>query len=203
MTSSPPTYDNNELEEPDTTIETPEQGEDEIEARRELAALQDSLRHATDQWTRCQADLQNYRKRVDKERSEWVQSGLAPMVRSLLPILDDLDRAFLTLPPLFAQLTWTEGIALVGRKLLVTLEQYGLKEIGALGQLFDPAKHQAVLEGQTKDVPDGHVMAVLQKGYMFGDKVLRPSLVQVARSPQPAAAGDDHGPEHAADETAK
>jgi molecular chaperone GrpE len=106
------------------------------------------------------------------------------MIVHLLPILDDLERAFQTAPFPLSTLTWTEGLALIDRKLQLVLQQQGLKEIEAVGHPFDPSRHQALLEEQTTAYPDGHVTAVLQKGYMLDDRVLRPAMVKVARNAQ-------------------
>jgi molecular chaperone GrpE len=186
MTEPLPTAKENEQEQAQSTA-SGDTAPDRLAAlEQQLAKAQESHRYATEQWKRCEADLQNYRKRIEKERAEWIQSSLAALVRSLLPVLDDLDRAFQTLPPTLSQLTWTDGLALVDRKLVVTLEQQGLKEIDALGKPFDPARHQGLSEGESKGLPDGSVMAVLQKGYLFNDRVLRPALVQISRRSQSA-----------------
>jgi molecular chaperone GrpE len=147
----------------------------------ELEKQKEQSGYHLEQWKRTAADLQNYRKRVEKERGEWLQSGQATLVSQLLPVLDDLERAFLTLPVALNGFTWTEGLALIDRKLQLVLQHNGLKEIEALGRQFDPSRHQAILQEQTTEVPDGQVLAVLQKGYILHDKVLRPAMVKVAR----------------------
>ena len=147
----------------------------------ELERQKEQSGYHLEQWKRTAADLQNYRKRVEKERGEWIQSAQAALVSQLLPVLDDLERAFLTLPVALSGFTWTEGLALIDRKLQLVLEHNGLKEIEALGRQFDPSRHQAILQEQTAEVPDGQVLAVLQKGYTLHDKVLRPAMVKVAR----------------------
>ena len=150
----------------------------ELETQRELA------RRNLDQWKRAAADLQNYRKRVEKERSELLKFGPAGLMKTLLPVLDDFERALQTCPDPCYRLTWTEGIALIDRKLQLVLEQQGLREIEALGKPFDPASHEAFLEEENTTYPDGHVSAVLQKGYMVHERVLRPAVVKVARKAQ-------------------
>lgn len=182
----------------------------EGEEAADLKALQQELKkqkeqsdHHLEQWKRTAANLQNYRKRVEKERAELLKSGQAALIAQLLPILDDLERAFQTLPFALSSFTWTEGLALIDRKLSLILEQQGLQEIDALGKPFDPALHQGLLEEETTAYPDGHVMAVLQKGYMLRDRVLRPAMVKVARNersnaaPDSVDAGDESSPETA------
>jgi len=157
----------------------------DIEAlQQELEKQKEQSEYHLEQWKRTAANLENYRKRVEKERAELLKTGQAGLIAQLLPILDDFERAFQTLPFALNSFTWTEGVALIDRKLSLILEQQGLKEIDALGKPFDPALHQSLLEEETTAYPDGHVMAVLQKGYMLHDRVLRPAIVKLARNKQ-------------------
>jgi len=165
----------------DTTEERAEPVAVEV-LQQEIENLKEQSKYHLDQWKRAAANLENYRKHVEKERGELLQLGQATLIAQLLPVLDDLERAFLTLPTSLRSFTWTEGIALIERKLDVILERHGLKEIEALGKPFDPALHQSVLQEETTAYPDGHVAAILQKGYMLHDKVLRPALVKIARN---------------------
>lgn len=169
----------------------------DIEAvRKELEQQRQRAEHNLDQWKRAEADLQNYRKRVEKDRSELVKFGTAGLMRALLSTLDDLERALQTLPEACHRLTWAEGMLLIERKLQLTLQQHGLKEIEALGKPFDPSMHEALQEEETTACPDGHVSAVLQRGYMLHDRVLRPAMVQVAKG-EPAtfpAGAEDQSP---------
>jgi molecular chaperone GrpE len=150
--------------------------------QRELEEQKKLAKHNLDQWKRTAADLENYRKRTEKERGELIKFGAAGLIKTLLPVLDDFERALQTCPDPCYQLTWTEGVALIDRKLRLVLEQQGLREIEALGKPFDPAMHEALLEEKTSAHPDGHVSAVLQKGYMLHDRVLRPAMVKIARN---------------------
>jgi molecular chaperone GrpE len=186
--------------------EAAEEGEEAADLKalqQELEKQKEQSDYHLEQWKRTAANLQNYRKRVEKERAELLRSGQAALIAQLLPILDDFERAFQTLPFVLSSFTWTEGLALIGRKLSLILEQQGLKEIDALGRPFDPAVHQGLLEEESTAYPDGHVMAVLQKGYMLHDRVLRPAMVKVARNelssatPGSAETGDESGPETA------
>ncbi len=157
---------------------------EEIAALREELQKQTELaKHNLDQWKRAAADLANYRKRMEREREEEIRLANAGLMARLLPVLDDLERAFQTLPADLRGLTWFEGIAFIERKLCVTLEQMGLQEIEALGKTIDPTEHQAVLTEETTAYPDDQVMAVLQKGYRLHNQVLRPAMVKVAKNP--------------------
>jgi len=127
-------------------------------------------------WKRAQADLENLRKRADQEKQDLSVFANAMLVSSLLPILDDLERAFDTIDASLAGLTWVEGLKLIYRKLLSALEAQGLSVIKTAGQTFDPKYHEAIMQ-----VPgeEGNVVGELQKGYLFRDRVIRPALVKV------------------------
>jgi molecular chaperone GrpE len=148
----------------------------ELEKQKELAK-----RHL-DGWKRAAADMENYRKRVEREQAELARFGHAVLLMRLLPVLDDLERAFQTLPTELNGFTWVEGLALIDRKLRVALESQGLQEIEAVGKPFDPLLHEAVLQQESTTHPDGQVIATLQKGYKLHERVLRPAMVQVARN---------------------
>jgi len=150
--------------------------------RKELAALQAKSAEYLDGWQRARAELANYRKRVEREQAEFSKYANGTLITRLLPILDDLQRAFQTLPADLRGLTWVEGIALIERKLNAILESEGLSVIEAVGQHFDPTIHQAVLQEETDQHEDGVVIAEFQKGYKLYDRVLRPSYVKVAKN---------------------
>jgi len=164
--------------------ESPQHGADapDVEAlQQELEEARAQSRHHLDQWKRSAANLENYRKHVEKERADLVKLTKASVIVQILPVLDDLDRAFATIPFDLRSFTWTEGLALIDRKLQAILEQQGLEEIDESGVPFDPTQHQAMLEEHTDEYSDGHVMAILQKGYKLDGRVLRPALVKIAR----------------------
>ncbi|MBI3978721.1 MAG: nucleotide exchange factor GrpE [Chloroflexi bacterium] len=143
-------------------------------------------------WQRAEADLINYRRRVEQEKTELVKHANAALIRKLLPVLDDLDRAMSNAPAGVAQTPWFEGLRLAQRKFLGAIESEGVTPIDNVGQPFDPRSEEAVLH---EPGPEGTVTAVLQKGYRYDDRVLRPALVKVG-SGQPApngpAADDEH-----------
>ena len=97
------------------------------------------------------------------------------LVSSLLPILDDMERAFDSLDTNLAGLTWVEGLKLVYRKLVSTLEGQGLSSISTVGERFDPTLHEAVMQAAGEE---GVVVGELQKGYRFHDRVIRPAMVK-------------------------
>ena len=134
-----------------------------------------------DQWKRSAAEFSNYRKRNEKERGELIKFTNALLITRLLPVLDDLERAFQTLPENMRHFTWTDGVALVHRKLEAILEQEGLKAIEARGNPFDPTLHQSIMYEETTEFDDGIILEELQKGYELNERVIRPSLVKVAK----------------------
>ena len=134
-----------------------------------------------DQWKRSAAEFSNYRKRNEKERGELIKFTNALLITRLLPVLDDLERAFQTLPENLRHFTWTDGVALVHRKLEAILEQEGLKAIEARGNPFDPTLHQSIMYEETTEFDDGIILEELQKGYELNERVIRPALVKVAK----------------------
>lgn len=166
----------------EATTQAEEKPEDIASLQQELEKQKKLAEYHLEQWKRTAADLENYRKRVDKERADWLKFGQASLFTQLLPILDDFDRAFQTLPSVLQSFSWIEGLALIDRKLRLVLEQRGLKEIETDGKPFDPSVHQAVLHEENNAYPDGQVIATVQKGYMLHDRVLRPAMVVVAKN---------------------
>ncbi|MEK7281878.1 MAG: nucleotide exchange factor GrpE [Chloroflexota bacterium] len=127
-------------------------------------------------WQRTQADFINFKRRSEQEMAEMVKFANTALVFSLLPVLDDLERAFASLPSNLAELTWVDGIQLIQRKLHAILEAQGLSEVKSLGETLDLNLHEAVMRGEGEE---GKVLAIVQKGYKLHDRVLRPSLVVV------------------------
>ena len=127
-------------------------------------------------WQRAQADFINYKRRIEQEKDEFYKFANAALILSLLPILDALERAFDSIPSRLAKHSWMDGIRLIEQKFRASLEAQGLTPIKALGEPFDPRFHEAVRQDKGKE---GIVIEEFQKGYMLGDRVLRPSKVVV------------------------
>ena len=127
-------------------------------------------------WQRTQADFINYKRRNEQERVEFSKFANASLVLSLLPFMDDLERALAAIPHKSARLPWVEGIRLIEHKFKTTLKAQGLTTIKSLGELFDPNLHEAVRQDKGKD---GIVIEELQKGYKFHDRVIRHTMVVV------------------------
>ena len=133
-------------------------------------------------WQRAQADLANYKKRVEVEKQELVKFANAALVGSLISLVDDFERAWSTIPDSIMGMTWVEGLFLIERKLLSTLEASGLSEIKAMDEDFDPNLHEAVMHGEG---PEGKVVEEFQKGYKLHERVIRPAMVKIGQGTTP------------------
>ncbi len=133
-------------------------------------------------WQRAAADYQNFKRRVEEERSENARFAQAALIINLLPIIDDFDRALETVDASLAGLTWVHGIELIRRKFHMLLDMAGVEEITADGETFDPTMHEAVAQQPGED---HKVLAVVQKGYKLGDRVVRPAMVVVGNGEEP------------------
>ncbi|MDH7486276.1 MAG: nucleotide exchange factor GrpE [Anaerolineae bacterium] len=171
-----------EAEEKAEAVPQLEAAEDPLAAlKAELEAARAQADEYLDQWRRSAAQFSNYKKRVEREQSEFTKLANAALISRLLPILDDFERAFETMPHNLSGLTWIEGLALIHRKLQMTLAQEGLEVIETEGQFFDPQFHEAVTYEDAEGFEEGQIIGELQKGYKLGERVLRPSMVRVAR----------------------
>lgn len=157
---------------------TPAQIE-ELKARAATAA------ENWDRYLRVTADLENYKKRAARERQDAVKFANESLLQKLLTVLDNFDMALAA-----AQTSQTEtleslqaGIGMIQQQLKSTLMEFGLEEINAAGQPFDPNFHEAVSQQETADQPEGQVVTQLRKGYKFRDRLLRPASVVVAKKP--------------------
>jgi len=129
-------------------------------------------------WQRTQADFINYKKRAEQEKIETVEFANSTLILNLLTIIDDLERAFDSLPAQLTGFNWIDGIKLIYNKLKATLEVQGLAEIKAKGEPFDPYLHEAVMRQEGEE---GIVIEEIQKGYKLKNKLIRPSLVVVGK----------------------
>ncbi len=161
---------------------TPEAATVSVEA---VEALQDHLAEAQakaqeylDALQRERADFTNYRRRVEQEKEQMGRWTSGETIKKLLPVLDDLERALANRP---ADDAWANGVELVCRKFQSILEKEDVVRIEAQGQPFDPNLHEAIMQEPSDEYEPGTVTAVLQQGYLHGERVLRPALVKVAQ----------------------
>ena len=161
------------------------------EEKKEIASaekiqtqLEEKTREALeyfDKWIRLQAEFENYKKRIQREKSDQMKFGNEALLRAFLPVLDNLERAIghgkdaREAAPLLA------GIEITLKQFLNTLEQFGVKSILAVGQVFDPEKHEAVSQMES-DLESNRVVSEVQKGYLFHERLLRPAKVIVSKT---------------------
>lgn len=155
-----------------------EMSADEIRETAAVAAERDEF---YDKFLRAKADLENYRKRVQRERENVQDFAVIDITRGLLPVLDDLDRALNASRDNRHIKHFLKGIKLIEGQLFKVLEDKGVKPIKAAGEAFDPNLHEAVMVDTESDQPDNTVIEELQKGYIYKDKVVRPAKVKVAK----------------------
>ena len=127
-------------------------------------------------WQRATADLINYRRRAEQEKEDAIKFGSVHLLKALLPIFDDFERAIASAPEEIAATSWFEGLQMLSRKIASTLQSQGVETIEAMGEPFDPTVHEAVLYDEGEE---GKVTAEFQKGYRLHGRVVRPSLVRV------------------------
>ena len=149
----------------------------------ELVACQQELATWKEKCLRVSADLDNFRRRMEKEQVRWMQVAQAQLLKDLLSIVDDFDRALshkekLEFTPEVAE--WVSGVAMINTSFTKILSQSGLTKISET-KTFDPELHEAVVQVDSPEHNAGEIVEVLQKGYRFNQQVLRPSKVSVAK----------------------
>ena len=163
---------------------------------KQLTELQARAAKADEHWDRLlrtAADLENFKKRAARERHEAAQSAVAALVQKLLPILDHFEMAEAAAQnaqtPQSGIAALQDGIAMIQQQLKSILTEAGLEEVDANGKPFDPTLHEAVMQMETADTPEGQVIQQIRKGYKLRDRLLRPAAVVVAKKPSapPAA----------------
>jgi len=156
-----------------------------IASRAELKRLEAALAEAQEGVARRQADFDNYRKRIERERGETYNRVVAEVTRKLLPVLDNLNRALdaersveTSESPEFRH--FLHGVELIGKQLNEVLESFGVQPIPAVGERFDPHIHEAVVTEPSDEHEPDTVIAELARGYRIGDRLLRPAMVKVS-----------------------
>lgn len=181
----------------ETPQETAEAGSETVDQalQEELARLQEELSRFRELYLRKLADFENFRKRKEREMEDFRLAAHADLLRDVLPVLDNLERALAV--PEGDGSGIRAGVELVLRQLKDVLCRYGLAEIDPLAQPFDPRYHEAIARQEREDVTEEVVLEVLQKGYMLREKLLRPALVVVGvpvKGEIPEASEGEPGP---------
>lgn len=172
-----------EKAEPEEVAQAEAEATEEVESlKKALAEEKDKAEKYLANWQRAQADFINYKRRSEQERAEVVNYANSALILSILPVVDDLERALASVPDEFAESTLVEGIRHIYRKLQGALEAQGVSVIEAEGKDFDPNFHEAVMmvEGE-----EGKVIGETQKGYKLRNRVVRPSKVMVGKGSEP------------------
>lgn len=149
--------------------------------RQRAAAAEEETGKMREVLLRKTADFENLKRRTEREKTEYFKFALAEAFRDLLGVLDNFQRAMAHAEGPAGE--FRAGIEMIERQLSDVLRKYGLVEVSALGQPFDPNFHEAVVREETDAAPPGTVVEVLQRGYTLNDRLLRPAMVKVAAAP--------------------
>jgi molecular chaperone GrpE len=170
------------------TLEGKAVAADSARADAEIGKLATDLEELRHTLMRRQADFDNYRKRIEKERGEDSKRATARLIEGLIPVLDGFEHA-LAAHKEPAYEVYRKGFELIYRQLQENLTKLGLERVEPLGKPFDPHMHQAMDRAESADYEDGTILQVFQPGYVFHGRVLRPAMVRVAVHPAEAAKG--------------
>jgi molecular chaperone GrpE len=149
-------------------------------AKDKNAQLEQELADAKNQLARSVADLENARRRARKEKEDAIKYASVPLIESLLPVLDNFERALDAAEDKEEARGLLDGVEMVYRQLLQALSDSGLSLVEAVGMPFDPHVHNAVLQVDSEEYDTGIVVEELQSGYRFRDRVIRPTMVKVS-----------------------
>jgi len=161
--------------------DAPSASSDQAAGADQVADLQRERDDFHDRWMRKAAEFDNYRRRVERERREQADQSVVDLLQELLLVVDDFDLA-LTVDAGESAGGYRKGVELIHAKLHDLLRKKGVTPIEAIGADFDPNVHQAVIHEVSPDHREGEVIGELRKGYMIGDRLLRPAMVKVAKS---------------------
>lgn len=153
----------------------------EGDADDELSQLKSQAAEYLDGWQRARAEFANYKKRVERENEGARQRITAEMLLRYLDIMDDLERALENSPDKNDMHEWISGIELIYQKFSAILESEGVEPIETEGERFDPNLHEAISYEDTDEFEGGSIIAVTQRGYKLGDRIVRPAMVRVAK----------------------
>ena len=163
------------------TETTPPQAEENNQTQTDdpTAALEKELADTKDQLLRLTAEYANFRKRSDKEKNAMFETGAKSVIEKILPVVDNFERGLATIPEEEKGSPFAEGMEMIYRQLIGELEKMEVKPIPAVGEEFDPALHNAVMQVESDEYESGVIAQELQKGYTYRDSVVRHSMVAV------------------------
>jgi molecular chaperone GrpE len=152
------------------------------ELEKHVSKLERELSEMKDRYLRVQADLENFRRRTRKEKEEQAKYAALPVVKALLPALDNLERALDAARSENASSDGLgQGVEMVTKQMFDILKEFGLESIPSVGEPFNPEFHEAVMTVESEEYESGTVVEELQKGYLLKDRVIRPSMVKVSQ----------------------
>ncbi|MBM2805192.1 MAG: heat shock protein GrpE [Deltaproteobacteria bacterium] len=152
--------------------------------RQQLEAKDQEAKNSYDRYVRQLAEAENFKKRNARERDDAIRFANEALLKELLPIIDNLERAIAHAAGGSSGNSLVEGVEMVLKGFLDILSKFGVCQISAIGQPFDPAKHEAMAQVESDQCEPNVVIDELHKGYMFRDRLLRPTLVSVAKAPE-------------------
>jgi len=150
--------------------------------KKEVEAKKKEANKNYDKWLRLCAEFDNFKKRIEREKADFIKYAGEKIVRDLLPIMDDLDRAIKAGKENHKKEDFIKGIEMVVNQIISTFKTHGAKPFDSLGKIFDPNKHQAVSKISTEDYEHHTITEEFRKGWMFGDRLIRPAMVVVAEN---------------------
>lgn len=178
----------------DDASEEPEEASSE--SSEELKKLREEARNNHELYVRALAEMDNLRKRHQREKEDISKFGNEMILREILPVIDNLERAVEHAGDQTGNEGLLEGVQMTLDQFKNVLQKFGVEPLSAQGEVFNPDHHQAMGQFETEEVPVNHVAQEMQKGYLLNNRLLRPSLVMIAKAPQsttddPAAAAND------------
>ena len=166
---------------------------EDIESR--LEQTEKEKQELYDRLLRSTADFDNFRKRVSKEKDDLIRYGNEKLARELLPVIDNFERALQQAENSPDNKALREGIEMILKQFITVLEKFGVKYFTSVGQPFDPNKHEAMVHQESGEHEENSVISEFQKGYYLHEKLLRPSLVAVAKKPAEISEAEDSSPD--------
>jgi molecular chaperone GrpE len=158
------------------------------ESQRRSRETMDRLKELADRYLRAAADLENYKKRAQREKEEVQKFGVERLLKDLLPVLDNFDRALDAAPSCSDVASFAVGVEMTRKLFEDTLARHGVKSFRSLGETFDPQIHEAVQGVESTEHPANVIVQEIVRGFFLNDRLVRPSMVVVSRGPGPAAA---------------
>ena len=169
-------------QEAEESDENSQQNEEVTGLSHQLLEKNEELHALNDKYLRLAAEFDNYKRRVQRDQSDTIRFANERLFKDLLPTLDNLERALQSGHEQALIEGLLEGVELTYKHFLDTLQKMGMKQVASVGELFDPAKHQAVGQVESLTVPENVIVDEYQKGYFLHDRILRPAMVTVAKA---------------------